>query len=128
MPTALRKHEACRSIFEKLPEDSIDVVHRYWQMKVSILLYNWSIWRWRDRLNKVTPQNRCIIKLILFSVFLKAGDSPLTPEDNNTIREYLCIKAYLVSSNVVFLVLFTTCQLLRWSLKSADLFSSPSIS
>ncbi|XP_046851291.1 nuclear pore complex protein Nup107-like [Xenia sp. Carnegie-2017] len=54
---ALRKHEACRSIFEKLPEDSIDVVHRYWQMK--------------------------------------AGDSPLTPEDNNTIREYLCIKAYL---------------------------------
>ncbi|XP_028390986.1 nuclear pore complex protein Nup107-like [Dendronephthya gigantea] len=54
---ALKKHEAARSIFEKLPEDSIDVVHRRWQMK--------------------------------------AGDSPLTPQDSNSVREYLCIKAYL---------------------------------
>ena len=54
---ALRKHSAARSIFEKVPEDSIDVVHRHWQMK--------------------------------------AGDAPLTAEDSNSIREYLCIKAYL---------------------------------
>lgn len=38
---ALRKHEAARNIFEKLPEDSIDVVHRQWQMKVNVANYAW---------------------------------------------------------------------------------------
>ena len=33
---------------------------------------------------------------------MQAGEKPLPPEDDNAIKEYLCIKAYLVSIYHVF--------------------------
>ncbi|KAL3865177.1 hypothetical protein ACJMK2_006795 [Sinanodonta woodiana] len=54
---AVKKLEAAREIFEKLPPDSVDVIHRMWH--------------------------------------LQTGCADLPFEERNTIREYLCIKAYL---------------------------------
>lgn len=33
---------------------------------------------------------------------MQAGEKPLPPEDDNAIREYLSVKAYLVSIYLVF--------------------------
>ncbi|XP_071501172.1 nuclear pore complex protein Nup107-like [Diadema antillarum] len=54
---ATKKHDAARAVFRKLPEDSIDIIHRNWRARV--------------------------------------GSVPIPPQDDNAIREYLCIKAYL---------------------------------
>ena len=52
---------------------------------------------------------KCFVNdLIVFSyvnyiVFpIQAGEKPLPPEDDNAIREYLSVKAYLVSIYLVF--------------------------
>ncbi|PIK35445.1 putative nuclear pore complex protein [Apostichopus japonicus] len=53
----LKKHDAAREVFQKVPADSIDVIMRNWQSS--------------------------------------AGSEPLPPDDDNAIREHLCIKSYL---------------------------------
>lgn len=54
---ATRKHAAAREVFQKVPADSIHVIHKEWQ--------------------------------------IRGGTSALPAGDDNAIREYLCIKAYL---------------------------------
>lgn len=54
----LKKHDAAREVFQKVPADSIDIIMRNWQSS--------------------------------------AGSEPLPPDDDNAIREHLCIKSYLV--------------------------------
>lgn len=56
---ATRKHAAAREVFQKIPVDSIHVIHKEWQSR--------------------------------------GGTSPLPAADDNAIREYLCIKAFLES-------------------------------
>ncbi|CAH3035204.1 unnamed protein product [Porites lobata] len=54
---ATRKHPAAREVFQKIPADSVHVIHKEWQ--------------------------------------LRGGASALPAGDDNAIREYLCIRAYL---------------------------------
>ncbi|XP_015757940.1 PREDICTED: nuclear pore complex protein Nup107-like [Acropora digitifera] len=54
---ATRKHAAAREVFQKIPPDSIDVIHKQWE--------------------------------------LTGGSTALPPGDDNAIKEYLCIRAYL---------------------------------
>lgn len=54
---ATRKHAAAREVFQKIPSDSIDVIHKQWE--------------------------------------LRGGSTALPAGDDNAIKEFLCIKAYL---------------------------------
>ncbi|XP_067027190.1 nuclear pore complex protein Nup107-like [Acropora muricata] len=54
---ATRKHAAAREVFQKIPPDSIDVIHKQWE--------------------------------------ITGGSTALPPGDDNAIKEYLCIRAYL---------------------------------
>ncbi|XP_076461376.1 nuclear pore complex protein Nup107-like [Babylonia areolata] len=53
----LKKHNAAREVFNKLPADSIDVVYKMWHAKT--------------------------------------GSTSLPPSDDNALREYMCMQAYL---------------------------------
>ncbi|KAL8570338.1 hypothetical protein ACOMHN_035756 [Nucella lapillus] len=53
----LKKHNAAREVFNKLPADSIDVVYKIWHAKT--------------------------------------GSTSLPPSDDNALREYMCMQAYL---------------------------------
>nr|XP_039263564.1 nuclear pore complex protein Nup107-like [Styela clava] len=55
---AARKFTAAKEVFQKIPEGSIEVIHRQWKEKVP-------------------------------------GSTPLPPDDENAIREYVCMQAYL---------------------------------
>jgi len=57
--TALKKHEAAKEVFVKIPQDSIAEIYNQWEEQ--------------------------------------GMESPLPAEDDNAIREHLCIRAYLVS-------------------------------
>lgn len=53
----VKKHNAAREVFTKLPSDSIDIVYKMWHAKT--------------------------------------GSTSLPPSDDNAVREYMCMKAYL---------------------------------
>jgi len=35
----LKNHEAGRSVFSKIPPDSIDIIYKQWRMRVSVMLH-----------------------------------------------------------------------------------------
>lgn len=56
---ASKKHSAAKAVFDKLPADSVDVIHKQWRRR--------------------------------------AGEKALPPEDDDAVREYFSLKAYLIA-------------------------------
>ena len=98
-----RKYKAARDVLRKLPPDSVEVVKRNWRMRV------------KDMVNVCTsgptypflPPSLLSLSLSLslppppppLSLFLQAGDAPLSMNTKNDLHEFHCIQAYLVSDN-----------------------------
>lgn len=77
--TAARKYLAADEVFHKIPPDSIEIVTRNWKAEVHV--HN-QLAKW------------------LLSVSIQAGEEPYPVKLKNDIKEYLCIKAYLVNSQI----------------------------
>lgn len=108
----MQKLAAAREVLDKLPVDSIDIIYRNWHYQVKYCqdqkYFDPSIHKF------VFYQSNFKISCVMLSFYhsvvqfdeilsallsLQTGTDELPADDENAIREYLCIKAYIVSTS-----------------------------